>query len=69
MVRATGFSLIMVKYAGYTRRTQKVINSHQNEQNSDLSKIIMSSFCQKADIFKKNGLIFILGKSLFSSFS
>ena len=44
MVRATGFSLIMVKYAGYTRRTQKVINSHQNEQNSDLPKIIMSSF-------------------------
>ena len=59
MVRATGFSLIMVKYAGYTRRTQKVINSHQNEQNSDLPKIIMSSFCQKGDIFKKNGLIFI----------
>ena len=59
MVRATGFSLIMVKYAGYTRRTQKVINSHQNEQNSYLPKIIMSSFCQKADILKKNGLIFI----------
>ena len=51
MVRATGFSLIMVKYAGYTRRTQEVINSHQNEQNSDLSKIIMSSFLSKSGYF------------------
>ena len=69
MVRATGFNLIMVKYAGYTRRTQKVINSHQNEQNSDLPKIIISSFLSKRGYFLENGLIFILGKSLFSSFS
>ena len=51
MVRSTGFSLIMVKYAGYTPRTQKVINSHQNEQNSDLPQIIMSSFLSKSGYF------------------
>ena len=60
MVRATGFSLIMVKYAGYTRRTQEVINSHQNEQNSDLSKIIMGSFLSKSGYFEEKWTHFYL---------
>ena len=41
MVGVRRFSLFMVKYAGHTPRTQKVINSHQNS-DSNKNEFILS---------------------------